>query len=175
MKQWSHYVPAGIVFILLCLFGPSAIDLGSGSPLTLQSLFLCLLLLLEPKRAWIFVLTYLLLGALGLPIFSKYEGGWEKLTGPTYGFFIGFLLASVVALMLQKWDSTCSWNAFYKSLIWHAVIVLCGFVVLFSKGMPLDKLNILLFELAPGSILKSLVASVTFILWTRYKFKRQNL
>jgi biotin transporter BioY len=175
MTRLYQYWPAGAVFILLCFFGPLAIDFGSGAPLTLQSFFLCLLLLLEPKRSWIFVLAYLLLGALGLPIFSKYEGGWEKLTGPTFGFFVGFLLASVMALLLKKWDSTCSWNAFYKSLIWHGVILFCGFSVLFKKGMPLEKLTILFFELAPGIILKSVVAAVIFILWTRYNFKRQNL
>jgi biotin transport system substrate-specific component len=67
-------------------------------PFTLQTLMLVLvLLILTPAEAVAAVGGYLLLGAIGLPIFSGMRGGLGVLAGPTGGFLIGFLLGAVVA------------------------------------------------------------------------------
>ena len=42
------------------------------------------------------VAVYLGLGALGLPVFTGFQGGFSALTGPTAGYLWGFLLASVL-------------------------------------------------------------------------------
>ena len=36
-------------------------------------------------------ITYLVLGAAGLPIFSSFSGGLGKLAGPTGGYLVGFI------------------------------------------------------------------------------------
>lgn len=58
-------------------------------------------LILRPQEAGITVLVYLLMGLIGLPVFSAGTAGPGKLFGPTGGFYFGFLLA-VIAISLLK-------------------------------------------------------------------------
>ena len=58
-------------------------------------------LILKPKQAAMTILTYLLIGLIGLPVFSAGAGGPGKLFGPTGGFYFGFLFA-VIAISLLK-------------------------------------------------------------------------
>ena len=60
---------------------------------TLQSLAVALtLLLLGGRRGTLAVILYLLLGAVGLPVFSGFRGGFGALLGPTGGYLLGFAL-----------------------------------------------------------------------------------
>ncbi len=45
--------------------------------------------------------VYLLLGAVGVPVFGAGAGGMDKLLGPTGGFYFGFWLAAVGISMLR--------------------------------------------------------------------------
>jgi biotin transport system substrate-specific component len=64
-------------------------------PFTLQTVLVYLIgLLLSPLQGFVTLATYLLLGAVGLPIFSGATGGFGKLFGPTGGFLFGFMLAA---------------------------------------------------------------------------------
>lgn len=58
-------------------------------------------LLLKPKHAAYTLLTYLVMGLVGLPVFSGGSAGPGKLFGPTGGFYFGFLFA-VIAISLLK-------------------------------------------------------------------------
>ena len=42
------------------------------------------------------LLIYLLLGAVGLPVFSGYVGGMGKLLGPTGGYIVGFIFLALI-------------------------------------------------------------------------------
>jgi len=67
-------------------------------PLVLANFFALLAgLLLGPLYGGLAVLLYLVLGALGLPVFSGGSGGLGHFAGPTGGFLLGYLLAAVVA------------------------------------------------------------------------------
>ncbi len=62
-------------------------------PFTLQTLVVLLIaLILTPRQAVVTVAIYLLLGAVGLPIFSSMTGGLGHLLGPTGGFLISYLI-----------------------------------------------------------------------------------
>jgi biotin transport system substrate-specific component len=37
--------------------------------------------------------SYLALGALGLPVFNGYSAGFAYMSGPTFGYLLGFLIA----------------------------------------------------------------------------------
>ena len=68
-------------------------------PFTLQTLAVMFVLFaLKPKEALTSIAVYLILGALGLPVFSSFRGGIAALVGPTGGFIVGFLIAGAVAL-----------------------------------------------------------------------------
>lgn len=58
-------------------------------------------LMLEPVFAFTAILLYLVMGLLGLPVFSMFTAGPGKLFGPTGGFYFGFLV-SVLVMSLSK-------------------------------------------------------------------------
>ena len=58
-------------------------------------------LLLNPKEAGFCVLLYLLMGLIGLPVFSGGTAGPGKLFGPTGGYYFGFFFA-VIAISLLR-------------------------------------------------------------------------
>jgi len=67
-------------------------------PVVLATLFILLSgMLLGPKGGASAVAVYLLLGAVGLPVFSGGKGGFAVLTGPTGGYLAGYLLAALAA------------------------------------------------------------------------------
>ena len=70
---------------------------------TLQTLAVLLTLgILGGKWGSISILLYLLLGMIGLPVFSGFQSGAAALPGPTGGFLWGFLAGGLVYLGLEK-------------------------------------------------------------------------
>ncbi|ASJ02412.1 biotin transporter BioY [Thermococcus profundus] len=67
-------------------------------PVTLQVLFVLLSgFLLGAKRGFLSQITYLLAGAVGLPVFAKFSGGPAVIYGPTGGYLMAFPIAAAVA------------------------------------------------------------------------------
>jgi biotin transport system substrate-specific component len=66
-------------------------------PLTLQTLFVLLSGVLLRRWGFLPPLCYLVLGALGLPVFHNGLAGVGVLLGPTGGFIAGFVVAGLVA------------------------------------------------------------------------------
>ena len=80
------------------------ITVPAAVPFTLQTLGVYLVLLLfGGRRGCVTVAVYLLLGAVGLPVFHGGTGGLSVLCGVTGGYLWGFLLAAVVYLLLARW------------------------------------------------------------------------
>lgn len=68
-------------------------------PFTLQTLAVMFVLFaLTPTEALVAIGGYLVLGGIGLPVFSSFKGGLAALLGPTGGFIVGFFVAAAVAL-----------------------------------------------------------------------------
>ena len=77
-----------------CILAPLSIPIGP-VPISFTNLAIYLsLYLLGWKRGTISYLIYLLIGLIGLPVFSGFTGGVGKLAGPTGGYIIGFSLSS---------------------------------------------------------------------------------
>lgn len=63
-----------------------------GVPVTLQTFAVAFCgFLLGWKMGLCSVGLYLFLGAVGLPVFAGFQGGFQRLIGPTGGFLFGFL------------------------------------------------------------------------------------
>ncbi len=58
-------------------------------------------LLFSPKLSFVAMLTYLVMGLVGLPVFSGGTGGVDKLFGPTGGFYFGFVISALVLSLLK--------------------------------------------------------------------------
>lgn len=53
-------------------------------------------LVLTPGQSAVTLLIYLAMGLVGLPVLSGGTAGFDKLFGPTGGFYFGFLLAAIL-------------------------------------------------------------------------------
>ena len=73
-------------------------------PITGQTLAIGLVVtILGLKHGTYAVLLYILLGAIGLPVFQSFTGGLGILFGPTGGYIIGFIpTALVIGFYLKK-------------------------------------------------------------------------
>ena len=98
-------------------------------PFTMQTLAVALLsLIFYYKEATLSVALYLLLGALGLPIFSGFQGGFHHIFGPTGGFLIGFLAFAIVTSFITG-PKTPIPLAFLSSLLGDLLCFICGILV----------------------------------------------
>ena len=80
-----------------CILAPMSIPIGP-VPISFTNLAIYLsLYLLGWKKGTISYLIYLLIGLVGLPVFSCFTGGPAKLAGPTGGYIIGFIVMAVIA------------------------------------------------------------------------------
>ncbi|SCY73822.1 biotin transporter BioY [Alkaliphilus peptidifermentans] len=80
-----------------------AIPLPTPVPFTLQIFAVCLSgAVLGSKLGGMSQLVYLLLGAMGLPVFANMYGGLSVLVGPTGGFLLAFPLAAALIGFMQE-------------------------------------------------------------------------
>ena len=61
-------------------------------PITLQTFAIALIAyIMGSYKGALTLIIYLGLGAIGLPVFAGFKGGFDTLIGPTGGYLIGFL------------------------------------------------------------------------------------
>lgn len=88
------FIGVSTAIIAVCAF--ITIPVGA-IPVTLQTLGICLVAgLFGAKRGTFSVLVYILLGAIGIPVFSGFKGGIGVLAGATGGYIIGFVFAALI-------------------------------------------------------------------------------
>ncbi|MDD7771112.1 biotin transporter BioY, partial [Suipraeoptans intestinalis] len=89
---------------IICVVAPISIPVPvSPVPITLTTFILLVLVyVLGWKDALAGCALYLALGAFGLPVFSGFSGGLAKLTGPTGGYLLGFLLFILISGLLGE-------------------------------------------------------------------------
>lgn len=82
---------------MMCVFSIVRIPLPSPVPFTLQIFGVALTggLLGGPLGA-ISIIIYVLLGAIGLPVFAGMTGGFQVLVGPTGGYIFGFIFSAFI-------------------------------------------------------------------------------
>lgn len=80
----------------------SWISIPGQIPFTLQTMGVFLAIgLLGGKRGTLAVLVYILMGAVGLPVFSGFTGGIGRLLGMTGGYIVGFLASALVMWAME--------------------------------------------------------------------------
>ena len=95
-------VYTGIFAVLLAVC--SWISIPTVIPFTLQTFGIFLtLLLLRGRSGTIAIFIYLLLGALGIPVFSNFGAGLGYLLGNTGGYALGFLLIGFTYWIFEKY------------------------------------------------------------------------
>ncbi len=114
------------VFMVLTAIGAQFEIPHQPVPFTLQTFFVLLAgAMLGKRNGTISMTAYLMVGALGLPVFSQFGFGIARLLGPTGGYLLGFPVAAfVVGYLLEK----------NRSYLWAMVSMITGAAVIFTLG-----------------------------------------
>jgi len=169
-------VTGGALFTALC--AQVVIHLGfTPVPLTGQT-FAVLTVggVLGSRRAMASQALYWVLGAIGLPFYASATGGWERATGSTFGYFVGFILAAGIVGWYGDRRQDRNYIMSVSSLVLaSAVIYICGTVWLsHSLNIPLAEGPKSAIELGVspflvGDVIKiALAAAVAPLGWAAY-------
>lgn len=97
IKLQKKLVLSALFAALICAGCFIQVPLPGGVPIAIQDMMAMLSgLLLGPVFGGLSVLLFLLLGAIGLPVFTGKAGVHVLIAGPTSGFLWGYFLAAVV-------------------------------------------------------------------------------
>ncbi|MBQ7769511.1 MAG: biotin transporter BioY [Oscillospiraceae bacterium] len=111
------------VLIAVCAW----ISIPSIVPFTMQTFAVYLTLnFLGGKRGTVSVCVYLLLGLIGVPVFSNFNAGPGALFGATGGYMIGWIFSGLVMWRLEKMLGNKIWV--------QAVSMVVGLVVCYIMG-----------------------------------------
>lgn len=133
-------------------------------PVTLQTLFLYLAgSLLGGSLGALSQLIYLVLGVIGLPVFSGGKAGLGVFLGPTGGYLIGFVAGAFATGKIVRWREN-------PGLAWVVFAMLAGTAVVYALGvlqlvlvgrLPVEKAAAVgVLPFLPGDALKIAAASV---------------
>ncbi len=93
------YIAIGAALIAVC----SWISIPTTVPFTLQTFAVFFVLLaLGGERGTIAVAVYVLMGAVGIPVFSGFKGGASALLGNTGGYIVGFIFMGLIYMLITK-------------------------------------------------------------------------
>ena len=94
------YIGIFAALIAVC----SWISIPTAVPFTLQTFGVFLAcLVLGGRNGTICVVVYILLGAVGLPVFHGFTGGIGVLLGATGGYIVGFIGTTLLLWTLERW------------------------------------------------------------------------
>ncbi len=119
--KYKNLMQSAIMAALLCVVSPWVIPIGA-VPMTLASFMIyAICAICDVKRSITAVSIYVLLGAIGLPIFAGFSGGVQVILGPTGGYIMGYLVAAVMIPILKD-----KIRLFITFCISTLAIYLCG-------------------------------------------------
>ena len=160
----KQMVLIALMTAVTCVLGPLSIPLPfSPVPISLTNFAIFLaIFILGMKSGTISFIIYLLLGAVGVPVFSSFRGGLQVLAGPTGGYLIGFIfLALIMGFALDHFD---------RKLVPTIIGMIIGMAVCYAFGtVRLAKLLSLSFKeglmmgvipYLPGDAAKIIIAAI---------------
>lgn len=147
------------------------IPLPGGVPIAIQDMMAMLAgLLLGPLYGAVSVLVFLLLGCVGLPVFTGKAGIHVITAGPTGGFLIGYLFGAIAGglfLYLVFYKKQFSTQKIFHKVLYVAIAALLATVIIFAIGIAgfmrivnggIQKaLAVAVIPFLPGNILKIIV------------------
>ena len=117
------YISIGAALIAIC----SWISIPTAVPFTLQTFAVfAALSILGGRRGTISAAVYILMGAVGLPVFAGFKGGIGVLFGNTGGYILGFLLTGLIYILFQKF--------FGQKDLTDIIALILGLIVCYAFG-----------------------------------------
>lgn len=137
MSDYSNKI-RNVVFValfasLISVFGFISIPIpGTPIPIVLQNMLVVLTsLLLGCARGCLSVALFLILGLIGLPVFSGGGGGLARFLGPTGGFLYGYLVAAIISGSIARFPQGDK----KTSLVRLYIASFLGFIFLYVPGV----------------------------------------
>jgi biotin transport system substrate-specific component len=97
-------------------------------PIVLSTLFVILSgLLLGSRWGLISMALYLLVGAIGIPVFAGGKGGFAYFLGPTGGYLFGYLISAWITGLLSERSN--------RLFVWDVTAVAIGSLILYGCGV----------------------------------------
>lgn len=152
---------------LLCVVGPLTIPLPfSPVPITFANLiiYICTITV-GMKRGTAAVLLYILIGAVGLPVFSRFTSGIGIVLGPTGGYIIGYIFIALITGLFVKLFKGKVYMYVLGMIIGTAVCYAFGSVWLYVTNEKVDSFTAALalgvLPYIPGDAIKIIIAALT--------------
>lgn len=154
-----------VMAALICVAGPLSISIGP-IPLSLASFAVYMAgAVLGAKKGTLAVGIYLLLGLVGLPVFSGFSGGFQKLIGVTGGYLVGYLPCACITGLAVKPDSPDSgsqWRLPAFMALGTAVLYLIGtaWFMIQTRNTLAASMGMCVIPFLPGDAVKIVAASL---------------
>ena len=125
-EKTKNMAVIAVMTAVICILAPISIPIGP-VPISLGTLAVLLsVYVLGMKRSVIAIVLYLLIGLVGVPVFSGFSGGAAKLAGPTGGYLIGYIpMVLIAGLVIDR---------YYKNRIISIIGMIAATVVLYAIG-----------------------------------------
>ena len=139
MKKAQIYAIPAIGAALIAVLAQISIPIGP-VPFTLQNFAIGLIAtVFKPREATLSVALYLLLGAIGLPVFAGGGAGFHILIGPSAGYlWFDLLYAAITSYLIHSKSSMI--RIFLANLLGDSLVFVGGILGLhFLASMPFDK------------------------------------
>ena len=146
-QKTIQLVQIAMMSAVLCVVAPFTIPVPvSPVPLSLATVAVYLAgVLLGAKKGTGCVIIYLLLGMVGLPVFSGFSGGAGVLLGPTGGYLIGYIPCVFVTggLLERGWSFKQKKKCFgveekavrpWWRVVWNAFAMALGTILCYALG-----------------------------------------
>ena len=154
-----------VMAALICVAGPLSISIGP-IPLSLASFAVYMAgAVLGAKKGALAVGIYLLLGLVGLPVFSGFSGGFQKLIGVTGGYLVGYLPCALITGLAVKPDdpeSGPAWRLPAFMALGTAVLYLIGtaWFMVQTRTTLAASMGMCVIPFLPGDAVKIVAASL---------------
>jgi len=155
---------------IIAVMAQIIIPMPLGVPMTLQTLAIMLAgVMLGAKKALISTILYVLLGAVGAPVFAGFAGGFGIVLGPTGGFIMSFpLLALAVGIGAEKSNKNPNRTPIASLYLWGGLTIgvlfnyLCGVVYysIYTSNSLLTSFIACVLIFIPTDILKIAIAGL---------------
>ena len=160
-NKLRQQVLAALFAALTAVFAQLAIPINP-VPITLGTLAVLLAGgFLGKKYGALSMLLYVLLGVLGIPVFSMMRSGFAALVGPSGGFIIGFIFMALIMGLTAELFGEHYGKLCIGGIIGTAACYLLGiiwFIILTGKGIQ-SALAVCVIPFLPGDAAKILIAS----------------
>lgn len=145
-NRTKNMVLTAMMTAVICVMGPLSVPIGP-VPISFTNLAIYFTMyVLGAKRGTIAYALYMLIGLVGVPVFSKFQSGPGVLVGNTGGYIIGFLpMALVIGLFVDRfWKKriaciavmeAATWIPYLLGTAWLAHVAGISFKAAFASGV----------------------------------------